>query len=171
MSFNLDNYIDVAERIRLAKELYPDFSLQSSFWYETIEGQLYIIVKASAYRDRNDTKPGIGHAWEIYPGKTPYSKGSELMVCETSAYGRALVAIGIGAQRVASKQEVEAAKNRETIADLRASVKKLLHAEGANTAEEALTLVKDLTGIEYKSFEEIKASQLQVIRGALNARA
>lgn len=168
MSFNLDGYIDVAERIRLAKELYPDFSLQSSFWYENIEGQIYIICKATAYRDRTDTKPGIGHAWEIFPGRTPYSKGSELMVCETSAYGRALVAIGIGAQRVASKQEVEAAKVRQTLPELRLEVKKLLHAKGAETAEQALQLIQELIGIEYKSFDDIKASQLQLIRGALN---
>jgi len=28
MSFNMDDYVDVAERIRLAKETYPDMRLQ-----------------------------------------------------------------------------------------------------------------------------------------------
>jgi len=113
MSYDLSDYVDVAERIRIAKELYPELSLQSEWTYDVLGDQLHIIVKAYAYRTPDDQRPGFGLAWEIYPGKTPYTKGSELMVCETSAWGRALAALGIEVRKVASKQEVQAAQSRQ----------------------------------------------------------
>lgn len=113
MSYDLSDYVDVAERIRIAKELYPELSLQSEWTYDVLDGQLHIIVKAFAYRTPDDQRPGYGLAWEIYPGKTPYTKGSELMVCETSAWGRALAALGIEVRKVASKQEVQSAQSRQ----------------------------------------------------------
>jgi hypothetical protein len=52
-------------------------------------------------------------AWEPVPGKTPYTRGSELMVAETSAWGRALAAIGIATNKsVASAEEVRSARER-----------------------------------------------------------
>jgi hypothetical protein len=49
-------------------------------------------------------------AWEIFPGRTPYTRGSELQNAETSAWGRAIIAVGAAdAKRgIASRQEVEA---------------------------------------------------------------
>jgi hypothetical protein len=109
----LDEYVDVAERIRIAKAKYPELTLQSEWSItDTIDGVQWIVVKAWAYRDAQDTKPAIGHAWEVYPGKTPYTRGSELMVGETSAWGRALAALGIEVKKIASKQEVIAAGQR-----------------------------------------------------------
>lgn len=113
MSYDLSDYVDVAERIRIAKEIYPELSLQSEWTYEDFGGQTYIIVKAFAYRTADDSRPGVGLAWELFPGKTPYTKGSELMVGETSAWGRALAALGIEVRKVASKQEVQAAQSRQ----------------------------------------------------------
>jgi hypothetical protein len=113
MSYDLSDYVDVAERIRIAKEIYPELSLQSEWTFEVLEGQAYIVVKAYAYRTATDERPGVGYAWEVLPGKTPYTKNSELMVGETSAWGRALAALGIEVRKVASKQEVEAAQARQ----------------------------------------------------------
>jgi hypothetical protein len=118
MSFNLDDYVDVAERIRMAKELYPDMRLQPAnpavpYVIEEISGQTFIVYTAAFYRDANDVLPGIGCAWEIIPGATPYTKGSELMVCETSAWGRAIVAAtGMATKKIASKEEVQQARGR-----------------------------------------------------------
>jgi len=118
MSFNLDDYVDVAERIRMAKELYPDMRLQPAnpavpYVIEEIAGQTFIVYTAAFYRDANDVLPGIGCAWEIIPGATPYTKGSELMVCETSAWGRAIVAAtGMATKKIASKEEVQQARGR-----------------------------------------------------------
>jgi len=118
MSFNLDDYVDVAERIRMAKEIFPDMRLQPAnpavpYVIEEIAGQTFIVYTAAFYRDATDLLPGIGCAWEIIPGATPYTKGSELMVCETSAWGRAIVAAtGMATKKIASKEEVQQARGR-----------------------------------------------------------
>ncbi|HEY7821467.1 MAG TPA: hypothetical protein VIG24_01465, partial [Acidimicrobiia bacterium] len=68
---------------------------------------------ACAYRTPDDPAPGVGLAWEPVPGRTPYTRGSELMVAETSAWGRALAAIGIATNKsVASAEEVRSAQER-----------------------------------------------------------
>jgi hypothetical protein len=108
-----DDYIEVSERIRLFKETYPDGSLDSEWHYVERDGEQWLVVKASAYRSQTDCRPGVGHAWEPIPGRTPYTKGSELMVGETSAWGRALAAIGIAVNRgVASANEIRSAQAR-----------------------------------------------------------
>lgn len=118
MSFDLSEYVDVAERIRLAKELYPEMSLQPAnplvpFTIEEIQGVTYIVYVAAFYRDPADPTPGIGCAWEQVPGSTPYTRGSELMNAETSAWGRAIIAAsGMATKKIASKEEVRQAKGR-----------------------------------------------------------
>ena len=111
----LQDYVDVAERITLLFAKYPDASIQTHYEgiVEHTSGS-YLIVKATVYRTPDDTTPGIDYAWELVPGKTPYSKGSELMVGSTSAVGRAIAMLGIATKRsIASKQEVQAAKDRQ----------------------------------------------------------
>lgn len=117
MSFDLSEYVDVAERIRLAKELYPEMSLQPAnplvpFTIEEIQGVTYVCYVAAFYRDPADATPGIGVAWEVVPGSTPYTRGSELMNAETSAWGRAILAVGLPSKKVASREEVQQAKTR-----------------------------------------------------------
>ena len=113
----MDNYVDVAERIRLLKERYPEASLQPAdparpYWIEDVPnvGPRLVYV-AACYRTPTDPRPGIGMAWEPIPGLTPFTKGSELMVAETSAWGRAIVAaLAADSQKVASADEV---RNRQ----------------------------------------------------------
>lgn len=108
--FSLDDYVDVAERITIFKEAYPDGSLQRLGWaVERVGERDFIVYTAAAYRTHDDARPGIGTAWEPFPGKTPYTQDSELMNAETAAWGRAIVALGIVANRkIASRQEVQA---------------------------------------------------------------
>lgn len=102
MSFNLDEYVDVAERIREFAAKYPEGSLQSEIQF--VDGG--VLCQAFAYRSPEDAKPGIGHAFEPIPGKTPYTRDSEVMNAETSAWGRAIVALGFNTKKIASRQEV-----------------------------------------------------------------
>jgi hypothetical protein len=108
----LDNYVDVAERIRDFKTQFPTGSLrQVSLDFVVVAGKDYVVYTAAAYRSPEDTIPGIGTAWEPIPGASPYTRGSEVMVAETSAWGRAMIAsLAVESQRIASKQEV---KNRQ----------------------------------------------------------
>lgn len=105
-----DDYIEVKDRVQTFIEKYPNGSLQSSYELVTVLEHQWIVVTAHAYRDPDDPRPGVGHAWEHVPGRTPYTIGSELMVGETSAWGRALAAIGIAVSKsIASREEVKAA--------------------------------------------------------------
>lgn len=123
MSFNLDDYVTVAERIDVFRAKYPDGSLQAEWQIVTVPTAVkqpdgswttldrpIIVCKAFAYRTPDDPRPGIGHAQECFPGKTPYTKDSELMNAETSAWGRAIIAVLAADTRkgVASRDEVEA---------------------------------------------------------------
>lgn len=114
MAPNLDSYVDVAERLVKFREQFPEGSLQFEWsWQELPDGRVWLVGKAFAYRNANDDRPAMGHAWEEYPGKTNFTRGSELMNLETSCWGRAIAGLGIETRRgVATKQEVEAAQAR-----------------------------------------------------------
>jgi hypothetical protein len=100
------DYIQVNERIAAFKATYPEGSLQSEIITLT---ENLVVVKAYAYRHPDDQRPGIGHSSLTIPGATPYTRGSELENAETSAYGRALAALGFEVKRaVATAEEVRA---------------------------------------------------------------
>ncbi len=103
MAFDLSDYVDVAERIRMFYAKYPDGSLQS----EITIMPTGVLCKAYAHREPGDACPAIGHAFEPIPGKTPYTKDSEVMNAETSAWGRAIVAAGFETKKIASRDEVQ----------------------------------------------------------------
>jgi hypothetical protein len=111
----MSDYIEVKDRISAFHKAYPEGSLQSEYEIRALGDKTWIVVKAYAYRTPDDPRPGIGHAWESYPGSTSFTRTSELMVGETSAWGRALAALGIAVSKsIASKNEVQAAEARKT---------------------------------------------------------
>lgn len=123
MSHNLSDYTEVPERIRMFFDKYPEGSLVSAsppevLTVEGVDGKTGEVVKrtfikyvAAAYRSPDDPRPGVGTAWEPFPGPTQFTRDSELMNAETSAWGRALVALGFVAKKIASAEEV---RNRST---------------------------------------------------------
>ena len=108
MSFNLDNYVDVPTRLRLALEKYPDLRIQESQpTFREVTTRLYIEIRCTVWRDKDDQLPVIAFCWEPFPGTTPYTRDSEQMNASTSALGRALGMMGFGIEhKMASKQEV-----------------------------------------------------------------
>lgn len=144
---SLDDYVDVAERIQDFKDAHPDGTLQTAQWgIQEIGEQFYVWYEARAYRHPQDPRPGGGIAWEPWPGKTPYTRDSELMNAETAAWGRAIVACGLVANRkLASRQEV-----RNRIADQEAV------AEPSAT----VTPIKK-QGPELKTLSEVQVSRLE----------
>lgn len=110
---DLDSYNDVASRIEEFRAKHPTGCLRPAnpamaYSVEHIGDQTYLVYVAAAYREPDDPCPGIGAAWELVPGRTPYTRGSELQNAETSAWGRAIVAIGAADTRrgIASQDEV-----------------------------------------------------------------
>ena len=108
MSFNLDNYVDVPTRLRMALEKYPDLRIQESQpTFREVNEKLYIEIRCTVWRDKDDQLPTIAFCWEPFPGTTPYTRDSEQMNASTSALGRALGMMGFGIDhKMASKQEV-----------------------------------------------------------------
>jgi hypothetical protein len=110
VSFDLSDYVDVAARIELFYGKHPQGTLQGSGEFVRDEqGRIFgYVYRAEAYRDPEDTRPGVGTAFEPIPGATPYTKDSEVMNAETSAWGRAIVACGFSSKHIASADEVRA---------------------------------------------------------------
>jgi len=112
----LADYVDVAERIKLFREKHPDGSLQpvnpeKPFEIVYIGDKAFIVYIAAAYRTPDDPRPGIGSAWECFPGKTSFTKDSELMNAESSSWGRAiLAALAADSKKIATREEV---RNRQ----------------------------------------------------------
>lgn len=122
MAFDLDpNYKQVPERIADLKKAHPEARLRPTnpdkpYWLESVEmsdseGNLFtktfIVYSASCYRDSTDQLPGIGIAWEPFPGTTPYTRNSELQNAETSAWGRAIIAtLASESKTIASAEDV-----------------------------------------------------------------
>ena len=115
-NFNIDPaYTEVAERMKIARELWPASIFRpvdplNPYQIVTVKDLSYVVYSAALYRDPEDLLPAIGTAWEEIPGRTPYTKGSELMNAETSAWGRACIAAGIPSKKIASFEEV---RNRQ----------------------------------------------------------
>lgn len=149
--FNLDDYIDVAERITLFYAKYPEGSLQGFYNVEVVGERTFIVYEARAYRTPDDRRPAHGKAWEPFPGPTPYTRDSELQNAETAAWGRAIAALGIATSRsVASKQEVIRAQ---------AQPEEVIESE---QADELAAAVKE-SGIKY--------SRLCILLGSIGADA
>lgn len=114
-----DSYVTVAERIVEFRTKYPEGSLQPAnltvpYTLETVNGNPWIVVVAAAYRTPEDTRPGIGMAYEPVPGATNFTRGSELQNAETAAWGRAIVAALAADTKkgIASYEEVRVQEER-----------------------------------------------------------
>lgn len=108
------DYIDVAARIVEFRGKHPEGCLQQvAIDFRTFAGHDWIVYTAAAYRTPDDPRPGMGTAWEPVPGKTPYTRDSELQNAETAAWGRAIVAVLAADTKrgIASAEEV---RNRRT---------------------------------------------------------
>ena len=112
--YNIDGYIQVADRIKLFYARYPEGSLQMGTpTFIDIGEQKWALGRAYAYRTPTDERPGVGTAWEIVPGTTNFTRGSEIQNLETSAWGRAIGSLGIGIDAsIATMDEVQHAKER-----------------------------------------------------------
>jgi hypothetical protein len=128
----LKDYVDVAERIRAWYEAYPNARIETRI----IEhNEKRVVVEARAYRGlkfdgaadelgfMDDRPAGIGHSAMQIPGATPYTRGSEIENCETSAVGRALVMAGLPSKRIASDDEIRSKESPAKAAPVQAREK------------------------------------------------
>lgn len=128
-----DTYNDVASRMREFFAKYPDGSLQQRDVRVYEFGDLtFIAYTAAALRSPEDPEPGEGTAWERVPGLTNFTRNSELQNAETSAWGRAILAVGAADTKkgIASYDEIESRRaedeqwrnEQEAVGGLRSSI-------------------------------------------------
>lgn len=109
----MNGYVDVAERIRQLREKHPEAVLRpwnpaEPFKIMEIGGREFIVYVAACYRTPDDPMPAVAVAAEPALGKTNFTRDSEVMNAETSAWGRAIVAcLAADTQRIASLNEVQ----------------------------------------------------------------
>jgi hypothetical protein len=123
MSFSLDGYVTVAERIDQLKAKYPEAVLRpydpkEPFKVMEIGGREFIVYTAACYRTPDDPMPAVAVAAEPAVGSTSFTKNSEVMNAESSAWGRAIMAaLACDTTKVASLDEVRnrrAEQSRDT---------------------------------------------------------
>jgi hypothetical protein len=105
---DLGGYVLVQDRLKMALERFPNLRVQETDVRPVeIAGQTFIAVTMTVYREPGDDLPSVATAYEVFPGRTPFQKGSEMMNASTSALGRALGFMGFGISRsIASADEV-----------------------------------------------------------------
>ena len=108
--FRMDNYVEVADRVRAWYETHPEGRIETDIVSFTAE---MVVTKSRVFRtaDPAERPAGEGHSMLAIPGSTPYTRGSELENCETSSVGRALVMAGVPAKRIASDHEIRVKEN------------------------------------------------------------
>jgi hypothetical protein len=112
MAFDMSDYVDVRHRLELALLQYPDLRvIETEPQLVTMGERVYIQCAVTVYRSQDDPTPGRAYCWEVWPGRTPYTKDSEQMNGATSALGRALGYMGFGIKSgLASADEVRTAQ-------------------------------------------------------------
>lgn len=108
------NYITVNQRVLAFRELYPNGRIITEIVKLSPDGQgAAVIVKASVYD--GDAIIATGHAFENPDKNKNINTFSALENCETSAVGRALGFLGIGAtDSIASLEEIQGAGDEIT---------------------------------------------------------
>ena len=158
MTINLEGYVDVAERIKMFRNKHPEGSLQPADLdkpYEIVNvlDKTFIVYVALAFRNPDDIRPGCGVAWEEFPGRTPYTRGSELQNAETSAWGRAIMAsLAADAGKIASFEEVRNRKAEQTP-----------EAQAVNPVREAEKCSTQQTNLINKVAKDVGVSDLKAL--------
>jgi len=109
-NYNLDDYVPVSERIEKFYTKYPEGSLSTEL--VSFENGM-VLMKAFAYKNKEDICPCTGHAMEK-EGEGYVNKTSVVENCETSAVGRALANMGFEIKKgIASREEMEKVQRME----------------------------------------------------------
>jgi len=166
-----EDYVDVAERIRLLLAQYPDASITTSDpRIIQIADRTFIEVTATVQCKDDTGRVSRDTAWEPFPGKTPYTRDSEMMNASTSAVGRAIGLLGIGLKKsiatsneVRNRREDAPAPRRESTSPGKATdpqlnaIRKMAAAKGIAVGEETLA---GLTKYEASQMiDELKGGQ------------
>ena len=160
MSF-LDNYEPVADRIAKFWDKYPNGRLHTEI---VLINETEIVIKASAYTDREDTRPAAIDFAQETRGSSNINKQSFIENCSTSALGRVLATLNFQPKKngkairpsreemkkavTASKEQVKDFLSLATVEALGGNLEALRgiykEAKDSGLAEEDLKKIADL---------------------------
>jgi hypothetical protein len=110
MAFDLSNYVPVAERLDKFRADHPTWGLTSSLLFHDDKR---VVVRASI-TDDDGREVAAGHAEEVR-GQGNVNRTSALENAETSAWGRALAALGYDVKGgIASQEEMKRAQTHSS---------------------------------------------------------
>ncbi len=169
MPVDLSNYNTVPERLAEFFEKHPEGSLQQiDLQFVQVGDSQFVVYTAAAYRFPEDPRPGHGTAWEPIPGLSNFTRNSEVQNAETSAWGRAIIAVGAAdASKIASREEV---RNRDAEKKPMAELIRLLSGSGLPKAEQQhlveIAVGRVVYDLKVLTEEEI-VTALESVRNAL----
>lgn len=107
---NLDGYVPVDARLRMALQKYPNLRVvEEGYKVVGLGDRTFLECVVWVYPTPDDERPVRGCVLEPWPGKTSFTRDSEAAVGFTSALGRALGYLGFGIERgIASVDEIRA---------------------------------------------------------------
>lgn len=145
-------YTEVNQRILGFRQLYPNGTIETKI----LSNENGICVMESIIKDEEGKTLAIGHAFE-QQGASYINKTSYIENCETSAIGRALGVLGIGAETsIASKEEIEKVDEADIYKHNIFKIKERVQQIYTTKMKEGLT-TKEIAEKLHKTEEEIKA--------------
>jgi hypothetical protein len=176
MAAMMEGYVDVAERIRQLREKHPEAVLRpwnpdEPFKIVMIGNREFIVYTAACYRTPDDPMPAVAVAAEPAVGKTSFTRDSEVMNAETSAWGRAIVAaLAADTQKIASMEEVRNRRSDEAETSVKKHPARPQKAPVVSTEEAASMLTEAFGGeviaapsAEIKRISGITSGQRELI--------
>lgn len=113
--FNLENYVEVKDRIRAFWQKYPHGRVLTAVLSMdgTDSDQRMVVVQAQLFATADDTRPFATGLAKEREGSFGANKTAFLENAETSAIGRALANAGFVTDTRPSREEMESVKRRE----------------------------------------------------------
>lgn len=146
----VDDYVGVHERIDKFLEKYPDGRIQTAIAHLS---ESLVVMQATVYRDAGDERPIVAHSQLGIPGKTNFTRDSEVENAETSAVGRALAFMGFETKKgIASREEV---RSRQEPSDNHSAPSRAPR-EATGSADDWVRLTTDLMRKENVTSSDVK---------------
>lgn len=145
-------YTEVNQRILGFRQLYPNGTIETSI----LSNENGVCVMEAIIKDEEGKILAKGHAFETQ-GSSYINKTSYIENCETSAIGRALGVLGIGAETsIASKEEIEKVEDADIYKHNIFKIKERVQLTYTQKMKDGLT-TKEIAEKLHKTEDEVKA--------------
>jgi len=145
-------YTEVNQRILGFRQLYPNGTIETSI----LSNENGVCVMEAVIKDETGKILAKGHAFETQ-GASYINKTSYIENCETSAIGRALGVLGIGAETsIASKEEIEKVEDSDIYKHNIFKIKERVQIVYTQKMKDGLT-TKEIAEKLHKTEDEVKA--------------